>query len=79
MTKVRRRDQLLNFQVGKFEFLDKSMTSKNDNADETEQIPLGLKLSRLEMEGTNDAKTNKIRLYGVNIKHYKTVETNNKK
>ena len=54
------------------------MTSKNDNADETEQVPSGLKLSRLELEGPNDGKTNKIRLYGVAMKHYKTVETNNR-
>ena len=56
--KARRRDRLVNSQVGKFEILNKSTTSKN--ADETEQIPSGLKFSRLELEGTNDAKTNKI-------------------
>ena len=41
-TKVRRRDQSVNFQVKKIEFQDKSMTLENGDADETEQKPLSL-------------------------------------
>ena len=33
----------------------------------------------MEMGGTNNAETNKIRSHGGNVKHYKTVETNTKK
>ena len=37
---ARRRDQLVNFQVGNPNIQDKSMTSKNGNATKTEQIIL---------------------------------------
>ena len=44
---ARRRDQFVNSQVKGFEVRDKSVTSKNDNAGETEQLFLGAELFRL--------------------------------
>ena len=38
-TEALRRDQIFNFQVRDFEVQDKSMTSKNDGADEMVLLP----------------------------------------
>ena len=46
-TEARRRDILVKFQVTDNEVQDKSMTSKNDNADGTEQLFSGLEMFSL--------------------------------